>query len=304
MDCLVVGGGPAGLTAALYLARFRRRVLVIDADASRAGWIPVSHNLAGFPDGIRGSDLLAHMRGHADRYGATIVTGSVESLERGDGPFEAISTAGDRHRAARVLLATGAEDAPPPLPLPRRREAVERGRLRFCPICDAYEATGLRIGLIGRRRCRVGEALLLRGYTADLRVLTLEEPWSMSAEERSTLWQADVAVVAAPVRELVLEDGAMAVRTVEGEWHRFDALYAALGLRARSELATALGAACDEDGALAVDEHQQTTVAGLYAAGDVVQGLAQVGVAVGHAAIAATAIHNALPPIRATPRRR
>ena len=79
----------------------------------------------------------------------------------------------------------------------------------------------------------------------------------------------------------------------------FESLYVALGLRARSELATRLGAEHDSDGALVVDSHQQTTVPGLYAAGDIVQGLAQIGVAIGQAAIAATAIHNGLPLPRA-----
>ena len=103
----------------------------------------------------------------------------------------------------------------------------------------------------------------------------------------------------APAVKLVLEDDALAVHTADRERHRFDTLYVALGLRARSDLAVALGADHDADGALAVDQHQMTTVPGLYAAGDVVQGLAQISVAMGQAAIAATAIHNSLPPLRA-----
>ena len=90
-----------------------------------------------------------------------------------------------------------------------------------------------------------------------------------------------------------------AVHTADGQWHRFDSLYVAMGLRARSGLATALGAEHDADGALVVDPHQETTVPGLFAAGDVVQGLAQISVAMGHAAIAATAVHNGLPLPRA-----
>jgi thioredoxin reductase (NADPH) len=106
-------------------------------------------------------------------------------------------------------------------------------------------------------------------------------------------------VVDAPAQALAVEGDAIVARTADGARHRFESLYAALGLRARSDLATALGAEHDEDGALAVDEHQQTTVPGLYAAGDVVRGLAQIGVAMGHAAKAATAIHNGLPLPRA-----
>ena len=85
LDCLVVGGGPAGLTAAIYLARFRRNFRVIDAGDSRASWIPLSHNHAGFPDGISGDALLARMRAQAERYGAVIERGEVSRLERLDG---------------------------------------------------------------------------------------------------------------------------------------------------------------------------------------------------------------------------
>ena len=300
MECLVIGGGPAGLTAAIYLARFHRHFLVVDANASRASWIPMSHNIAGFPDGIAGGDLIALMRAQANRYGTRILNGRVGLLERSPGGgFAAVMKDGTRHEAAHILLATGSEDLPPPLSLPDREEAVGRGRLRFCPICDAYEVTGRKIALASTRRCRIQEALLLRGYTADLSLITLQDPWELPKEERATLTEAGIKIVEAPAVKLVLEDDALAVHTADRERHRFDTLYVALGLRARSDLAVALGADHDADGALAVDQHQMTTVPGLYAAGDVVQGLAQISVAMGQAAIAATAIHNSLPPLRA-----
>lgn len=302
LDCLIVGGGPGGLTAATYLGRFRRRFLLADAGRSRASWIPVSHNHPGFPDGIPGEELLARLRSQAERYGAEIAGTEVRSLERDrEGGFRAGLADGREVLAATVLLATGADDGPPPLPLPMLSDAVCRGLVRYCPICDAYEVIGQRVALVGSGKCRVREALLLRGYTADLTVLTLREPWSLPDEERAILAEAGVRVVEAPVVDLALEQDAIVIGTADGETHRFASLYAALGLRARSRLAQALGAEHDEDGALAVGPHQETTVPGLYAAGDVVQGLAQISVAMGHAAIAATAIHNSLPLPRAQP---
>ena len=305
MDCLIIGGGPAGLTAAIYLARFQRRFLVVDTGASRCSWIPISHNHAGFPDGIAGSDLIARMRVQAEQYGAEIIRGRVEQLERSaGGGFAAVLADGSRHEAKRVLLATGTEDVPPPLALPERTQAVQHGRLRYCPICDAYEVRGRKVALAGSRRCRIHEALLLRGYTADLTLITLVNPWELPEEERSTLAAAGIAIIEPPASELVLEDDAIAVHTSDGSMYRFDSIYVALGLCARSALAVALGAEHDADGALTVDAHQQTTVPGLYAAGDVVQGLAQISVAMGQAAIAATAIHNGLPLPRASSRLR
>jgi thioredoxin reductase (NADPH) len=296
MDCLIIGGGPAGLTAAIYLARFRRRCLLVDTGASRAAWIPVSHNLPGFPDGIPGTELLARMRRQAQRYGAELMLGRIERLEaRPEGGFVAWLDDGSRHETASVLLATGTDDVPPPLDLSHLDETVARGLLRYCPICDAFEITGRRVALAGSGKCRIREALLLRSYTADLSLLTLGDPWDLPEDERRTLQDAGIDIIEDPASGLAVDGDCFTVRTTGGQTHRFDSLYVALGLRARSALAVTLGAAHDADGALLVDAHQQTSVPGLYAAGDVVQGLAQISVATGQAAIAATAIQNSLP---------
>lgn len=293
VECLVIGGGPAGLTAAVYLARFRRRVLVIDGGASRASWIPVSHNIAGFPHGVSGEALLARLREQATQYGAEIREGEIASLEPcGDG-FKA-RTGASEIRAARVLLATGGLDVEPDLP--GVRHAVRRGLVRYCPICDAYEATGKRIGLIAFGKCRLKEALLLRAYTSELTVLTLGRPMEMADEERRAFQEAGIAVVEQPVDRLTVEGDRIAAWHMQGgEEQRFDTVYTALGTRIRSDLATALGAEADEDGALLTSRHQETTVPNLFAAGDVVSGLSQVAVAAGHAAIAATRMNASLP---------
>lgn len=297
-ECLIVGAGPAGLTAATYLARFRRRVLVVDGGASRASWIPVSHNLPGFPDGVPGPVLLERMRTQALRHGAEILPGQVERLERPpeappDGGFVA-HVGGRRVEAGRVLLATGGLDVEPELP--GIRDAVRRGLIRYCPICDAYEATGQKVALIAYGKCRVKEALLLRAYTADLTVLTLGREMHVSPEERAELARAGIAIVDDPVAELAMEgDKITAWHMHGGGKHGFDTVYTALGINIRSGLAAALGAETDEDGALLVRAHQRTGVPGLYAAGDVVQGLSQVAVAVGQAAVAATDMNRSLP---------
>lgn len=293
MDCLVIGGGPAGLTAAIYLARFRRQFLVLDAGASRAATIPLSHNHAGFPDGITGPDLLARMRAQAERYGATILPGRVERLQAApEGGFVA-TIAGRTLHAARVLLATGGEDIEPDLP--GLEGAIRRGLLRHCPICDAYEVIDQKVGLIGYGKCRIREALLLRAYTSDLTLLTLGRQLDLSDEEERLVRQTGMQVIDAPLARLEMEDGKIAAWNLhDGTAHRFHTVYAALGTRVHSDLARDLGARADEDGALLVDAHQQSSVEGLYAAGDVVRGLSQISVAMGEAAIAATAINASL----------
>jgi thioredoxin reductase (NADPH) len=295
LDCLVIGGGPGGLTAAIYLARFRRRLLVVDAGESRAEWIPRSHNHAGFPDGIPGPELVAGMRAQAERYGARLARGRVGRLERRqDGTFAAELEDGRQLAARCVLLATGAIDGEPKVA--DLRGLIWRGLVRHCPICDGYEVIGRKIAVLGAGVCRTHEALFLRTYTADLTLMTLDRPWDeVPADDRRRLEEAGVTLVDSPVAEVAAEGDAVVLHTQDGRRHRFEVLYTALGLHARSDLAKALGAEQDKDGALIVSEHQQTSVEGLYAVGDVVQGLAQISVAMGQAAVAATAIHNSLP---------
>jgi thioredoxin reductase (NADPH) len=295
-ECLIIGGGPAGLTAALYLGRFRRKVILIDNQASRASWIPKTHNLIGFPQGISGPELLADMRAQADLHNVQRIFGAVEQLRRTGNVFEA--RAGDTViSASHVLLATGGLDVEPELP--DIREAVKAGLIRYCPICDAFEAKGKRIALIAYGKCRLREALLLRTYTSDLTVLTLGRAMFVPPDEERTMREAGIKIVSDPVIKLERTGGAIAVWPQHASSPlMYDVLYSALGTRLRSQLALDLGAQADEDGALIVDAHQKTTVSGLYAAGDVVRGLSQISIAAAHAAIAATTINAALPPLK------
>jgi thioredoxin reductase (NADPH) len=201
--------------------------------------------------------------------------------------------AGDSLRARTVLLATGVEDIEPELP--NLEGAIRRGLVRHCPICDAYEAIDRKVAIIGYGKCRIREALLLRVYTSDLTLLTLGKEIDIPGDEQEVLREAGIRVLDEPVSELSVEGNKIAAwRMTSGMVHRFDALYTALGLRIRSNLARELGADHDEDGALIVDRYQRTSISGLYAAGDVASGLTQISVAMGQAAIAATTINNNL----------
>jgi thioredoxin reductase (NADPH) len=296
-DCLIIGGGPAGLTAATYLGRFRRNVLVIDSGDSRAMWIPISHNILGFSEGVSGPDLLDTLRKQAAQYGARMLPGRISRLKRdADGSFLAIWESG-QVSMPNVLLATGGLDAEPEIRNVKR--LVKDGLIRHCPICDAYEASGKKIALVAYGKCRVREALLLRGYTSDLSVLTLGNSAELSPDDMHLLKEAGIAVVLEPIEKLTQEGEKIAAWPAGGSQPlTFDAVYSALGMQLRSELAIALGAEADGSGALVTDRHQQTTIPGLYAAGDVVHGLSQVNVAAGQAAIAATAINGTLPLLK------
>jgi thioredoxin reductase (NADPH) len=295
VDCLIIGGGPAGLTAALYLARFERSFVVVDSGESRVAWIPESHNFPVFSQGVSGKRMLSLQREHVAAYGVAPLAGRVVALERSACGFEARveAASGDGHtlRARTVLAATGAVDCEPAMP--DLAAAMRQGLVRYCPICDGYEARGKAVGVIGRGDQGLREAIFVaRSYTRDVSLLTLGQGMALTDSQRALAAQHQIKVHEGPISALEMEDCKIAAIRMSGERYRFDTLYAALGLHVRSELARSLGAAHDDAGALTVDAHNQTSVDGLYAAGDIVSGLNQIVVAMGHAAIAATAIHN------------
>lgn len=288
-EVLIVGAGPAGLTAATYLARFRRRVLVADGGAPRAGWIPVSHNMPGFPDGIAGDAILKRMTDQAEEYGAVVEPGRVQSLAR-DGEAFVARLNGREVRVRAVLLATGVIDHHPQLPGVER--AIERSLVRICPICDGYEAIDKAVAVIGEDDKGAREAAFLRTYSD--RVTLIHTGPSEALSEEAELARMGIELIRAPVDNVRLEGDRVTALSWGGTFRAFDLVYSALGTSPNAALADGLGARTGEDGRLVVDAHQQTSIAGLYAAGDVVRGLNQIAVASAEAAVAATAIHNAL----------
>jgi thioredoxin reductase (NADPH) len=288
-DAIIIGAGPAGLTAAVYLGRFHRPALVIDGNASRARWIPRSHNILGFPQGIGGQALLSQLRTQSEQYGAQIRQGTVEDIAPGEEGF-AVRLGRDSLRSRYVILATGVQDHLPALP--GAGEAVLRSLLRICPICDAYEATGKRIAVIGDGPLGEREAGFLKTYSSNITLLHIGVPHD--AEQRLRLEARGIELIETRLEYLIIEDDVLRLRLLGGHDRRFDVFYTALGCSPENRLATSLGAACDGSSQLIVSSHQETSISGLYAVGDVVRGLNQVVVAAAEAAVAATHIHNRL----------
>jgi thioredoxin reductase (NADPH) len=288
LDAVIIGAGPAGLTAASYLGRFHRKALLIDSGASRAQWIPESHNIPGFPRGIGGPVLLSELREQAIRYGADIRPGRVDAVERLERGFR-VRVGADSVFSRFVLLATGVQDHLPELV--GAEEAVLRSLLRICPICDAFEATGKRIAVVGSGDHGDREAMFLRTYSDHVTLIHVGN--ARSADADRALENAGVALIETSLEALEIESDRLALRTSDG-LSFFDVFYTALGCTPRNHLAKDLGASVDENGALRVSPHQQTSVPGIYAAGDNVRGLNQIVVAAAEAAVAATDIHNQL----------
>ena len=294
IDILIVGAGPAGLTAGMYLARYRRKVRIVHDGRSRALWVPSSRNIPGFPDGIVGADLIARMSEHAVRYGAEIVEGSVIKIARDEDRalFRARLDSGEDIGARGLILATGVDTNLAKLDSGDHQAAVRNGVLRYCPICDGFEHSKERIAVLGSDLHGAAEAMFLRQYSNDV---TLIPKWqvALTDAQRGELAASGVDVLEGRVLRLEATDKAMFI-AIEGEAapRRFDTLYPAFGSTPRSELAAMLGLLTDPSDCIPFRAFSDGLLPGVYAAGDVLEGLDQISVATGQGAMAATRLHN------------
>ena len=291
-DIIIVGAGPAGLTAALYAARYCRRTLVLHDGQSRAAEIPLTHNVPAFPSGITGPDLLERMRQHAAHYGACFAMAEVISAEvRGDG-FRLTARDGRCWSAAALIVATGVQLHKIPLDQPTHDAAVSAGVLRYCPICDGFEHRGTRIGVVGCSASGAAEALFLKSFASDITLLPRCDV-ELTVPERAQLAAAGIRIVEEPVTAYHPSASDIVVE-LSGRDDRltFDVIYPALGSTPRNELLDALGLKLDPEGMAPAQAEMKTDIPGLYCAGDIVAGLDQISVAVGHGALAATRAHN------------
>ncbi|MEQ5789366.1 NAD(P)/FAD-dependent oxidoreductase [Erythrobacter sp. NFXS35] len=291
-DIIIVGAGPAGLSAALYASRFRRSTLVIHDGRPRAAYIPLTHNVPGYDSGIAGCELLERMTRHAQNCGATFVQERVTDISLANGLFHVVDGNGVLRSGRAVILATGLDQNEPPLDEDVHQAAINAGVLRYCPVCDGFEHQGERIGVLGCDTSGAAEALFLRGYSDDVTLLPRRDV-ELSAEEQRELEQAGIHIVSEAVSRFEPTDRHMLLH-LEGRSKplAFNVLYPALGSRPRNRLAHQLGLKTNAAGKVAATSPFVTDMPGLYCVGDLVEGLDQISVAMGHGAVAATKVHN------------
>lgn len=288
---LIVGGGPAGLSAALVLGRCLRSVLVCDAGPKRN---QASRALHGFlsRDGLPPRELLAIARRELRPY-ATVVQRHVRVREiraRGE-RFEAVLAGNRRVRTRRVLLATGVADDLPDWPGLRR--FYGRG-VFHCPYCDAYEVRGKRLAVWGRTPAAAGLAVKLRSWSGDVVLLT-DGAYAVSARRRSLLREQGVRIREEPVTALAGRGRALGSVVLEGgERLACDALFLTVGCRQACDLAGRLGCRFVKGSAVAVKRTGGTAVPGLFVAGDASIDSQMVVVAAAEGARAAIAINEEL----------
>ncbi|TDC40619.1 NAD(P)/FAD-dependent oxidoreductase [Micromonospora sp. 15K316] len=292
-DVAVIGGGSAGLSAALMLGRARRRVVVLDAGTPRNRFAAHMHGVLGH-DGRPPADLLSIGRREVESYGGTILT-TTATLTRRDGDGFAVETAdGAIVRARTLLVTTGARDE-----LPELDGLAERwGRgVAVCPYCDGYEVRDRRIGILATGPASEFQAQLLRQWSPSITYLA-DAVGAPGGETRSAFDARGIRVEEGPVRRVVSRDDRVAgVEMADGRLIELDAIFTIPRLVPRDEPLRQLGAERTEHpwgSFVTVDENGRTSIDGVWAAGNVVNAMANVSISIGAGALVAGAINHAL----------
>ena len=288
-DVAVVGGGAAGLSAALVLARARRSVVVVDAGHPRNA--PAAH-MQGFlsRDGLPPAELLAIGRAEVASYGGQVVSGHVEDVAPLDGGFVLTVSGGRTVRARRVLVATGLRDELPDVPGVRERFGRD---VLHCPYCHGWEVRDQRLAVLGGTPGAAEHALLLRQWSD--RVVYVPHVDEVTGDDRRRLAARGVDVVEGPVaRVAVTDDRVEGIALADGRTVACDAVFVRPRFVPHDRLLRDLGCAVDELGWVSADATGRTSVPGVWVAGNAANARAQVITAAGEGSAAAIAINNDL----------
>jgi thioredoxin reductase len=286
-DIAIIGGGAAGLSAALVLSRARRRVLVVDAGSPRNA--PAAH-MHGFlsRDGFPPGELLAEGRREVKTYGGEILVGTATDLVRDGGSrFWVLLGDGQRISARRLLVAAGLRDELPDIPGLRDRWARD---VLHCPYCHGHEVRDRQLGVIGGTAGAVRYAHIVRQWTHDLVYFT--PPDTLTAAERSQLVARAIVVIEGTIEQLVIDDDQLrGVQMDDGCVVPRQALFVPPRFVPNSRLLVDLGCEIDHDGWVTTDATGRTSIPGVWAAGNVVDPRAQVITAAGAGSAAAIALN-------------
>ena len=296
-DVAVVGGGPAGLTAALYATRLGHDAVIVNRGGGRAAMMQDTHNVIGVTEDVSGVEFLQTAQRQVQEYGATYRRGFVNDIDhRSDDRFHLVVDDGDDIVTRRVVLATGFSDVKPDPPLP----PTGRG-LHYCLHCDAYMFVDESVYVMGHGDSAAYVAMIMLNFTDEVDILTRGDDPTWSDETDRMLRAHPIDVIHEEItgvnrgpdgwlENFEFEDGS--VREYRGGFPMYGSKY-------NNALAADLGCELNDDGTVVVDDHGRTSVDGVHAVGDLVQGHNQIPVAMGQGAKAGIAIHMDL---RAFPR--
>jgi len=290
-EVVVVGGGPGGLTAALYTTRLGHETALIDRGGGRAAMMQDTHNVIGVPESVSGKEFLGTAVDQLEGYGTDVVRDFVTDLDREGGHFRLETAGGDGYRADRVVLATGFSDERPDPPLPR----TGRG-LHYCLHCDAEMFVDESVYVMGHGDSAARVAMIMLNFTDEVDLLLDGEEPTWSGDTERQLQGHPVDVVPEEVVGVTNgEDGWLeSLEFADGAVREYRGGFAMYGADYNTDLAEQVGADLNDDGEVVVDDHGNTSVEGLYAVGDVVPGHNQIPVAMGQGAKAGIDVHYGL----------
>jgi thioredoxin reductase (NADPH) len=292
-DVAVVGGGPAGLTAALYTTRLGLDTVLVDRGGGRAAMMLDTHNVIGVTEEVSGNEFLETGREQVESYGGEVrrgLVGDVAQLD--DGRFR-VTTGGDQFDARRVVLAMGFADERPDPPLPRTGMG-----LHYCLHCDAYMFVDEPVYVMGHGDSAAYVAMIMLNFTDEVDVLTRGREPEWSEETATMLANHPVDVVDADIAGMSKDENGWleSFEFEDGTVREYRGGFPLYGSNYHADLADGLGIDRNDDGTVAVDDHGRTSVDGVYAVGDLTPGHNQIPVALGEGAKAGIAIHMDLRP--------
>ena len=290
-DVIIIGGGPAGLSAAMVLARSRRQVLIFDAGNQRN---LKSHGLHNFitRDGILPPDFLDLAHQQLGNYIQSFIKRKITEVSKmKDGSFIIKDERNKEYHCKKLLLATGVEDN---IPEVEGMKELWGCAVFHCPFCDGYECKESHIGLYAKKHSGYGMALALKSLSQKVTLFT-DGSFYLKSVQRQQLIKKGVAIVTRRLAHLRHEDGKLiSVVLVTGEEINCDYLFTHHGLKVNSRLLKQIGCICTPKGAAITNRHQQTNIKGVYVAGDASIDMHFVIVASAEGVKAAVAIHNDL----------
>ncbi len=295
-DALIVGGGPAGLSAAVYLARWCRAAAVVNCDRpGRSDWPQVNHNYLGFPEGIAARDLVDRGRTQAETYGARIYDAEVAYISHGDheGVFK-MEAPDLTLRARAIILATGVRNRW--VEFPGFEEFIGR-TIHWCIVCDGYEMRGQRVVVAGNDDHTAEMAVQMLRFTDQVTVVTNDGSLGMSPELVERLDQHRIRLVVGRITGAKARKRGIlaAVHLGGGEEIEADHLFSVQGSEPNTALARAMGVRLNTGGFIEADAEGHTSVPGIFAAGDVTRLHAhQIATEVHEGAAAANALNHYL----------
>ncbi len=269
-DCAIIGGGPAGLSAALYMGRMRRSVVVVDDYEGRSTWHQVNRNYLGFPDGVHATALRELGEWQAAKYGAEFLRARAITVEMSGAGRErrfTISTSKAIVEARTLILATGVCDKFPEFE--GSEECIGKSMF-WCIICDGYEAIGKKLVVLGHNERAVSLALEMLVFTQDVTLISWDAPFDIPQAKMELLKEHKVRVINTSCNFYKCGEGQItALSLADGTEVELETLFVAQWIEPNTQLANQLNLALDRHGYILADTEQTTNIEGVFAAGDV-----------------------------------